>query len=43
MTKAVQAMKKVSTEVGSIMVVGVVTHRALFHFMCDLKAAQMNA
>ena len=28
--------------VGSIVVVGVLTRRALLHTVCDLKAAQMN-
>ena len=29
--------------VDSIMVVGVLTHCALLHCVCDLKATQMNA
>ena len=36
MTKAVQAV------VGSIVVVGAFTCCALFHFVFDLKAVQMN-
>ena len=33
---------KVLTLVGSIVVVGVLTHCALLYSMCDLKAVQMN-
>ena len=33
---------KVPTVVGSIVVVGVLTHCALLHSMCDLKFTQMN-
>ena len=36
-TKAVQ-----TTVVGSIVVVGVLTHWALLHCVCDLKVTQMN-
>ena len=35
MTKAIQDME-------GIMVLGVLTHWALLHFMCDLKAIRMN-
>ena len=41
MTEAVQTMESIHM-VGSIMVVGAQTCYTLIHFMCDLKAIQMN-
>ena len=42
MTNTVQAVKKVPTAVGSIVVVGVLTCCGLLHFMWDLKVTQVN-
>ena len=41
MAKTVQTIRVIH-RVGSIEVVGVLTCCALLHFMCDLKAAQIN-
>ena len=41
-TEVVQVMEGTRVVVGSIVVVGVPTCCALLHFMCNLKATQMN-
>ena len=41
-TEAVQAVVKVPAVVASIVIVGALTLCALLHFMCDLKAKQIN-
>ena len=42
MTKAVQAMEVAPSVVDSIVIVGVLTHCALLHSVCDLEAALVN-